>query len=593
MTIRDLAALPYGRVLALDFEFCGPEGDNPRVVCLVIKDVVSGETRRFWADEITPSCMPPFDIGEDTLLLAYFASAEMQCFRTLGWSMPANLVDLYAEFRCETNGDKPPCGNGLIGALTQYGLAAHIPEDKDEMRQLVLDGGPWSDQDKLAIMDYCQRDVEALGPLLAAMLAQKSWSVERLGQALLRGRYMCAVGIIQFNGIPLDSGVLGRIREAWGCIQKGLIDRVNPSFNVYELGSFRDHRFEAFLMDNGIPWPRLPSGKLALDRDTFSSMSKTYPVVRPLHELRKTLGELRLEKLALGPDGRNRTLLAPLQAKTGRNQPSTSKFVFGPAKWIRGLIKPQQGKALAYVDWSSQEIAIAAALSGDKLLWDAYASGDPYIAFAIQAGLAPTGANKQTHKEVRDRCKQVVLGVNYGMAPEGVANAAGIHILEAQNLLQKHRETYRSFWAWAERNMNAGLLGLPLQTCFGWQVRAASGQVKANTFLNWPMQAHGAEMLRLACCLAVERGIKVCAPIHDALLIEADITDIELRVVELRACMDEASELVLGQGKICRTDAEIVRYPDRYMDDGGESMWQVIMELLEAQSEPAGDAFSA
>ena len=33
------------------------------------------------------------------------------------------------------------------------------------------------------------------------------------------------------------------------------------------------------------------------------------------------------------------------------------------------------------------------------------------------------------------------------------------------------------------------------------------------------MQANGAEMLRLACCLATERGIEVCAPVHDAVLI--------------------------------------------------------------------------
>ena len=35
------------------------------------------------------------------------------------------------------------------------------------------------------------------------------------------------------------------------------------------------------------------------------------------------------------------------------------------------------------------------------------------------------------------------------------------------------------------------------------------------------MQANGAEMLRLACCFATERGVRVCAPVHDAILIEA------------------------------------------------------------------------
>tara|TARA_B100000989_G_scaffold284825_1_gene251996 strand:+ start:337 stop:618 length:282 start_codon:yes stop_codon:yes gene_type:complete len=37
-------------------------------------------------------------------------------------------------------------------------------------------------------------------------------------------------------------------------------------------------------------------------------------------------------------------------------------------------------------------------------------------------------------------------------------------------------------------------------------------------------------------------------------------------VVRLKACMSEASEAVLGDGKACRVDASIVRYPDRLMD---------------------------
>jgi hypothetical protein len=43
--------------------------------------------------------------------------------------------------------------------------------------------------------------------------------------------------------------------------------------------------------------------------------------------------------------------------------------------------------------------------------------------------------------------------------------------------------------------------------------------------MNFPMQANGAEMLRLACCLAIERGLAVCAPVHDAILIEAPLAE--------------------------------------------------------------------
>ena len=107
-----------------------------------------------------------------------------------------------------------------------------------------------------------------------------------------------------------------------------------------------------------------------------------------------------------------------------------------------------------------------------------------------------------------------------------------------------------------------------------------AGDVKANTFLHWQLQAHGAEMMRIACILAVQRGIKLCAPIHDALLIEAPSDQIDAEVVRLKECMAEAREAVLGDGKICRVDADIVRYPDRYMDEHGQEMWDQIIGLL-------------
>jgi len=392
---------------------------------------------------------------------------------------------------------------------------------------------------------------------------------------------MKAAGAMQHRGIPIDLSILDKLNANWEDIKLNLIENVDAQYGVYVDGRFKEALLQSYLAREGIPWPRLDSGRLALDRDTFSNMSKRYPIVQPLHELRKTLGRFKLNNLAVGRDGRNRTLLSPLAAKTGRNQPRNAEFIFGPAKWIRGLIKPTEGSALAYCDWSSQEIAIAAALSDDDLLWAAYESGDPYIAFAIQAGLAPLGATKDTHKDIRKRCKSVVLGTNYGMSSYGVAQAAKIHELEAKALLQKHRETYRKFWAWAENNKDRGLLGFKLETCFGWPIQVTAGDVKANTFLNWPMQAHGAEMMRIASILAVERGIKLCAPIHDALLIEAPNDQIDSEVVRLKECMSEASEAVLGEGKVCRVDADIVRHPDRYMDEHGQQMWDQIIGLMD------------
>jgi DNA polymerase I len=73
--------------------------------------------------------------------------------------------------------------------------------------------------------------------------------------------------------------------------------------------------------------------------------------------------------------------LSAFRSRTGRNQPSNTRFIFGPSVWLRGLVKPLPGHGLGYVDWDQQEFGTAAALSGDVAMQAAYRSGDPYLAF--------------------------------------------------------------------------------------------------------------------------------------------------------------------------------------------------------------------
>lgn len=63
-------------------------------------------------------------------------------------------------------------------------------------------------------------------------------------------------------------------------------------------------------------------------------------------------------------------------------------------------------------------------------------------------------------------------------------------------------------------------------------------------------------------------------------MIEAPFEQIDAEIVRLKECMAEASEAVLGDGKVCRVDAEIVRFPDRFKDEPGQDMWDKIMNLL-------------
>jgi hypothetical protein len=396
---------------------------------------------------------------------------------------------------------------------------------------------------------------------------------------------MAAAAQMERNGVPIDTATLRRVKKHWLDIQDQLIADIDINYGVYEGRTFKADRFAAWLAQNNIPWPRLESGRLDLGDDTFRELARAYPTVAPLRELRAALSGMRLSDLAVGTDSRNRTMLSAFRARTGRNQPSNTKFIFGPRAWLRGLIQPPPGYGIAYIDWAQQEFGIAAALSGDPLMKEAYRSGDPYLAFAKQAGAAPPNATKATHKAIRDQFKSTVLAVQYGMGADALAQRLGVPIIRARQLLRLHRETYWVFWAWLERVVDYAMLTSSLHTVFGWRVQVPP-EANTRSLGNFPMQANGAEMLRLACCLGTEQGIEVCAPVHDAVLICAPLDRLDVDVERMQAFMREASRAVLN-GFELGTDAEIVRYPDRYADPRGAVMWDRVMKLIHGQQQKA------
>lgn len=562
-------------VWLIDFEFAAPPGERITPVCLVARELRSNRLLRFWADDLAGLCKPPFPTGADSLVIAYYAAAEMGCFLALGWKLPSNVLDLYVEFRCIMSGCCPPCGYGLLGALAAYGLDGLDVVEKKAMQELAQRGAPFTPEERGALLDYCQSDVDALVRLLPAMLP-----LIDLPRALLRGRYMGAVAKIERNGIPIDVIALQRLREFWPQIQDRLIDRIDAGRGIYEGRSFKVNRFMDWLAAEQIAWPLLDSGRADLSDDTFREMARSFPeAIGPIRELRQSLSQLRLESLSVGSDGRNRCMLSPFGSRTSRNQPSNTNFIFGPSTWLRGLIRPSEGRALAYIDWEQQEFGIAAALSGDLAMMEAYRSADPYLTFAKQAGAVPPDGTKATHKAERERFKVCSLAVQYGMGADSLARKLDESPCRGRDLIALHRRTYPTYWRWSDAVETTAFLSGQLHSTFGWQVRTGPN-ANPRSMRNFPIQANGAEMLRLACIAATERGITVIAPVHDALLIEADADAIEAVVAETEAIMQKASSLVLD-GFVIRTEPKFVSWPDRYMDPRGERFWRTVFELLE------------
>jgi DNA polymerase-1 len=576
----------FSQVWVADFEFESPCSGPPRPVCLVAKELRSGHRMRLFRDNLAGLKEAPLLSGENNIFVAYGAAAEMSCFLELGWTIPENVLDLYAEFRLLLNGTRPRDGFGLLGALEHFGIK-HMPTvEKDLMRSLALRGGPWTDEEQEMLLDYCQSDVDTTSELLHRMLPAID-----LPRALLRGRYTKAVARMERCGIPLDVATLNDLRDRWPRIQDQLIRDADEEFSIYDGRRFDQERFQAWLQRNHIAWPTYqragssPKTCLKLDKGTFKAVAARYPEVERLRQLRSLLSQLGTLQLDLGVDGRSRASLKAFASKTGRNQPSTAKFLFGLSKWSRQLIRPRTGYSVAYIDWEQQEFGIAAALSHDPAMLAAYESGDPYLAFAKQAGAAPPDANKESHAEIRELYKQCVLAVQYLMGPNAFAFRIASTEDRALELLEMHRRTFRRFWAWSDAAVNYAYLNGGLHTAFGWRLKV-TGDTSDRTVRNFPMQGNGAEMMRLACCIATERGISVCCPVHDALLIEAPTDQIADAVAITRAAMAEASDIVLG-GFVLRTEEpKPFAAGECFPTKQGRELWQMLLRHLHDGQQP-------
>ena len=51
-----------------------------------------------------------------------------------------------------------------------------------------------------------------------------------------------------------------------------------------------------------------------------------------------------------------------------------------------------------------------------------------------------------------------------------------------------------------------------MRTAFGWTCRTGILEFNERSIRNWPVQATGADILRIACIMATRHGIRLLAP---------------------------------------------------------------------------------
>ena len=593
----------FATIVVADFEYEAVPGGLPKPLCLVV--YVLNEalqhvcTIRLWRGDFGSA--PPFDTGPNTLFVAYSAWAELTCFMQLGWRFPTHVFDLHTAYLAASNillpynpdetRQKPR--KRLPDACRTYGIGGWERIDKDAIAEAIGEGR-WREYGRERVFEYCEEDVRASALLLRAQL--RNHRNER-GHTLLPAadiprvlhwsNYAAkTVAQIQARGIPIDVPLWNLVQENKKAVIGELLRRFDPSYGSTDPifnsdGEFSYARFERWLVETGVPyWPRLDSGKLDISSDAFALMGHI-PGVEGIHMLRDSLGFIAKARLPIGPDGRNRPSLFPFATATGRNAHRRSPF--NAHAGVRGFMRFPPDTIGAYLDWRTQEVGVAAAVSGDAVLKADYLAGDVYHALARLCGLTddpdPIRWKKQ-NPDVRQRMKSLQLAINYGMGVPSLARGLNRHPLIASEIIERHHRRYSRQWAWRENAVEVAMLERRIESVLGWPLRISTSP-NIRTLYNFPMQSGGAEMLRLAAWRLCEAGIVPIMLIHDGILLEEATQE---RIEHAREIMLQAGRDVCDGLEIGVDTDQVLKGGARYRDKRPEAqaMWATIMAALRA-----------
>jgi DNA polymerase-1 len=360
-----------------------------------------------------------------------------------------------------------------------------------------------------------------------------------------------------------------------------------PIYN--DNNEWNDKRFESWLARSCnhprcerppvVAWPRLPSGKLALDSDAFKLMYHV-PGIEGLHALRDVVGFINKASLPISSDGRNHPSLFPFGTATGRN--AHAKSPFNTHAGMRSFIKFPADKIGCYLDWRTQEVGIHAGSSGCEALQAAYRSGDVYHHFARSFGVTADPDHKRwkaNNPKAREQMKRLVLAISYGMGIRSLAKGMDRHPLIASNIMWNHRQIYARSWEYREQRLELAMLERQITTPYGWRLQISHSPNK-RTIYNFPQQGGGAEMLRLSVLDLCDNGLPPSMLIHDGILFEFDSLE---QIAAAREIMEKAGPLVCN----FKIDADIDQTRvggERFRDkrDVAKHMWATMIETLVA-----------
>lgn len=454
---------------------------------------------------------------------------------------------------------------------------------------------------------------------------------ERLDALLAAAPYLIAEEQTKWNSEHPDLP-LYRIGPSAKDLAKAKLLRTKSPYRKMDI-TFDSDLFAQFAhameLRGGFEWKRTATGGYAGDDEymkEISSKSSDDPVYQyRKHKEKisaaKALSRDKSGKVTLmqfiGSDFVQRPDFNPFGTKTGRNAPKAKSYLFLQPKYLRAVVNPKDDEGeLTDIDIHAEEIGVAASEFNDDVKRAGYLTPCFYMFYAQKAGAYPADKPILTEQErdtlpwwkaegwgnIRKQYKGGCLGMQFGMGGAKLRQRVLLSLDKdkrgdidegwGDRFVETYHATFKDEYrvvtglreAYSEQHM--GLL-----LADGWRLGPDEDNIL--TVSNFPIQGTGAVILRRACQLCDEAGVRIYATLHDAISVMSSSAERQVpydpsdpksptvseSVAKARDCLVRACKDVLGEDLIVMGMPETVRKGDFWFHgDNAKPDWNSIAE---------------
>lgn len=371
---------------------------------------------------------------------------------------------------------------------------------------------------------------------------------------------------IELTGVKLDSNWLAKesidLENDLRLLESKIFELSGEEFNMNSPKQLGEILFDKMQLDPKAK--KTKTGQYATSEDVLQKLSSKHEIISLILEYR-TLQKLKSTYVDALPgqidkkDNRVHTTFAQTVAATGRLASVNPNLQNIPIRTlrgqqIRGAFVADEGKKIISADYSQIELRLIAEISGEQNMIKAFQNGEDIHA-STAAKLFGIDLS-EVSKTQRSQAKTVNFGIIYGQGAFALAEQTGLSRTEAKKMIDSYYETYPRLKEYmAEQVKKAQNLGF-VETILGRRrhlkdINSSNFVVKAHAernAVNAPIQGSAADIIKLA-MIKIDNELetqkletKMLLQVHDELLFEAPINEVETATALIKKEMESAFE---------------------------------------------------